>query len=180
MDANNAFELATGVPREELVGTDFSDYFTEPGKAKEGYLHVFKDGLVKDYPLAICNKNGRVNDVLYNATVYQNPEGYVQGVLAVARDVTQRKKDEHRIHQQAELLDNAHDAITLRDLDNRLIYCNKGNERLYGWKAEEILGKIAHEVFFLEPSLQPLEALKIVKEQGEWSGEMHVQCSFFR
>ncbi|HME54076.1 MAG TPA: PAS domain S-box protein [Candidatus Lokiarchaeia archaeon] len=173
MDANKATEMVTGISREDLIDTDFSDYFTEPEKAKEGYLQVFNDGFVKDYPLAICHKDGKVIDVLYNATVYQNMEGEIQGVFADARDVTQHKKDELKIRQQAELLDNAHDAISLRDLDNRLIYCNKGNERLYGWKSEEIVGRIAHEVFFKEPSPQPLEALQMVKEKGEWSGEMH-------
>jgi PAS domain S-box-containing protein len=172
-DANVAAEKVTGYTRNELIGSDFSDYFTEPEKARQGYLRAFNEGFVKDYPLAIRDKFGNITDVLYNATTFTNEAGEIQGVFADARDVTQQKKDEHRIRQQAELLDDAHDAITLRDLDNRLLYCNKGNERLYGWKSEEIVGKIAHEVFFKEASQQPLDALKAVKERGEWSGEMH-------
>ncbi len=83
---------ATGVPREQLVGTDFSDYFTEPEKAREGYQRVFSQGFVKDYPLAILHTTGRVMDVLYNAAVYRDDKGNVLGVFAAARDVTERKQ----------------------------------------------------------------------------------------
>ena len=78
--------LATGVARERLIGTDFSDYFTEPGKAREGYRRVFAEGFVRDYPLAIRHASGRVTDVLYNATVYRNEAGDVQGVSALRQD----------------------------------------------------------------------------------------------
>src|SRR5450631_3618468 len=50
-DVNEASVQATGVPREQLIGTDFSDYFTEPKKARIGYQKVFSEGLVRDYPL---------------------------------------------------------------------------------------------------------------------------------
>src|SRR5216684_2573595 len=63
-DVNEASVQATGVPRERLIGTDFSDYFTEPDKAREGYQRVFSEGLVREYPLAIRHTSGRIMDVL--------------------------------------------------------------------------------------------------------------------
>ena len=90
-DVNKATELVTEANREELLGTDFSQYFTEPDKAERGYQEAFSKGFVKDYPLAIRGKSGRVTDVLYNATVYRNETGEIQGVFAAARDVTERK-----------------------------------------------------------------------------------------
>ena len=44
-DVNEATIKVTGLPREKLIGTDFSDYFTEPEKAREGYQQVFSQGL---------------------------------------------------------------------------------------------------------------------------------------
>jgi PAS domain S-box-containing protein len=79
-DVNAASVQVTGVEREQLIGADFSDYFTEPGKAREGYQRVFAEGFVTDYPLTIRHKNGRFNDVLYNASVYKNDRGEVLGV----------------------------------------------------------------------------------------------------
>ncbi len=102
-DVNSASVEATGVPRERLIGTDFSSYFTEPEKAREGYLHVFSDGFVRDYPLALRHVSGRVTHVLYNASVYKDENGNVLGVFAAARDVTARKKDEARIQRLTQL-----------------------------------------------------------------------------
>ncbi len=62
-DVNEAAIKVTGVPREKLVGTDFSDYFTEPQKAREGYQQVFAKGFVTDCPLTIRHKHGQPDDV---------------------------------------------------------------------------------------------------------------------
>src|SRR6185503_5718997 len=91
-DVNEATVKVTGVPREKLVGTDFSDYFTEPQKARSGYLEVFETGFVTGYPLTIRHRDGRLTDVLYNASVYRGAAGNVLGVFAAARDVTLQKQ----------------------------------------------------------------------------------------
>src|SRR3972149_1266054 len=105
-DVNKATELVTGVSREQLIGSDFSDYFTEPEKAREGCQEVFTKGFVKDYPLAIRHTSGRVTEVLYNASVYKNEAGEVQGVFAAARDITELKRAEEQLrkaHQELEV-----------------------------------------------------------------------------
>ncbi|MGZ7027873.1 MAG: sensor histidine kinase [Terriglobales bacterium] len=93
-DVNQATEAVTGIPRERLIGSDFCDYFTEPQQARAGYKQVFAEGYVHDYPLAIRHVTGQITDVLYNATVFRNQAGEVQGVFAAARDVTERRKAE--------------------------------------------------------------------------------------
>jgi len=95
-DVNQATELVTGVPREQLIGTDFARYFTEPQKAEAGYQMVLAEGQVRDYPLTIRHTSGRTTEVLYHATVYRNEAGAVQGVFAAARDVTGLMEDERR------------------------------------------------------------------------------------
>jgi PAS domain S-box-containing protein len=97
-DLNEGLVSVTGVKRKKLIGTDFSDYFTDPKMAREGYLEAFLKGAVTDYPLTIQHKNGRLTDVLYNASVYKDVEGRVLGVFAAARDVTRHNlaEAEHR------------------------------------------------------------------------------------
>jgi PAS domain S-box-containing protein len=90
-DVNEASVNVTGIKRENLIGTDFSNYFTEPEKARVGYLQVFEKGFVADYPLTIKHTNGNLTDVLYNASVYKDINGNVLGVFATARDVTEQK-----------------------------------------------------------------------------------------
>ncbi len=63
-DVNKSTRSVTGFKRNELIGTDFSDYFTEPEKAKEGYERVFKEYLIRDYPLEIQHIDGHVTPVL--------------------------------------------------------------------------------------------------------------------
>ena len=96
-DVNSSTETATGYSRRELVGTNFSNYFTKPEKAQEGYKKVFKNGSVRDYPLEIQNKNGTSIPVLYNATTYKDESGNVIGVLAAARDITKLKQAEKEL-----------------------------------------------------------------------------------
>jgi PAS domain S-box-containing protein len=91
-DVNEATVQATGVPSRELIGSDFSDYFTDPEKARAGYRKVFEEGQVRDYPLTIRHRTGKRTDVLYNATIYRNPMGSVIGVFAAARDVMEKNQ----------------------------------------------------------------------------------------
>lgn len=102
-DVNEASIQVTGFTREQLIGTDFSDYFTEPEKAREGYQQVFSQGFVRDYSLAIRHVSGSVRDVLYNASVYKDDKGKVLGVFAAARDETERKRYEQSLQEASRM-----------------------------------------------------------------------------
>lgn len=140
-DVNKATEQATGVTREFLIGSDFSDYFTEPDKAREGYQQVFMEGYVRDYPLAIRHNSGKVIDVLYNAAVYRNEGGEIQGVFAAARDITERKLAEQSRILLASIIESSDDAIIGKKPDGTIISWNRGAERIYGYSADEVLGR---------------------------------------
>src|SRR6185503_1555187 len=105
-DVNEGSIKVTGVPREKLIGTDFSDYFTEPEQARAGYQQVFAKGSVTDYPLTIRHRDGHLTDVLYNASVYKDASGNVLGVFAAARDVTAQNRVIREFGETKNLLDN--------------------------------------------------------------------------
>ena len=90
MDINNASINVTGKTREQLIGSDFFDYFTDPDKAREGYKQVFLKGFVADYPLTITDD--KLTDVLFNGSVYKDEAGNVLGIVVVARDITDQKR----------------------------------------------------------------------------------------
>ncbi len=104
-DVNSAAEKVTGHLREELIGADFSDYFTDPEKARLGYQQVFKEGLVQDYELEVRHRDGSTTPVLYNASVYRDQGGEVVGVFAAARDITTRKRAEEEVRRLNEELE---------------------------------------------------------------------------
>ena len=104
---------------------------------------------------------------------FLNTEGKPYQYIAIRYDISERKLGEARILQQAALLDQAKDAILVRDLDQRIQYWNKGAETIYGWTAEEALGKNAHD-FLMTTPLARLEAAKqALLTHGQWSGEFH-------
>ena len=104
-DVNGATEQVTGFSRKDLIGTDFSDYFTEPEEARIGYQQVFANGEVRNYPLEIQHKDGHITPVLYNASVYEDENGEIIGVFAAARDITERKKAEEALKKAHENLE---------------------------------------------------------------------------
>ncbi|MFB3891917.1 MAG: ATP-binding protein [Phycisphaerae bacterium] len=104
-DVNAATEMATGRRRDELIGTDFSDYFTEPDKARAGYQQVFREGTVRDYALEVRHRDGHGTPVLYNAALYRDEAGKVVGIFAAARDVTELMKAQRALQEANENLE---------------------------------------------------------------------------
>lgn len=87
-DLNEASTKVTGESREDMIGTCFSQYFTEPEKALSSLKQAIENDFVKDHSLTIKHKNGLFTDVLYNASVYKDEEGKVLSIFAAVRDVT--------------------------------------------------------------------------------------------
>jgi len=94
-DINNASIDMTEVTREDLIGTDFFEYFTEPDKAREIYKQVFAEGFIADSPLTI--RDEKLTEVLFNGSVYKDEYGKVIGVVVVARDITDHKRIEKEL-----------------------------------------------------------------------------------
>ncbi|MGF1937497.1 MAG: PAS domain S-box protein [Nostoc sp. ChiQUE02] len=93
--------------------------------------------------------------------------------LALMRDITQQKQAEQKIREQAALLDVSTDAILVRNIHNQILFWNQGAERLYGWKAEEVVGKNVLQLLYKEISPQLEDAYLKVINTGEWRGELH-------
>jgi PAS domain S-box-containing protein len=113
-DVNQGSINVTGVRREELIGADFSRYFTEPDKARIIYQQVYSKGFVTDYPLTIQHADGRLTDVMYNASVYKDETEKILGVFAAARDVTALKRIEVELIKSKEQLE---EKVQLRTAD---------------------------------------------------------------
>jgi two-component system, cell cycle sensor histidine kinase and response regulator CckA len=90
---------------------------------------------------------------------------------AVMVDITERKRAEEKIQEQANLLELAHDAIFVRSLDEKIRYWNKGAEKLYDWTAEEAIDG-DFEKMGNEDRNSLRAAKKILLDEGSWSGEV--------
>lgn len=143
-DVNAATETATGRQRKELIGTDFSDYFTEPGRARSGYEQVFREGMVRDYALEIRRSDGHITPVLYNAVVYRDEAGGVMGVFAAARDMTERKRAEEAIQHAStynrRLIEASLDPLVTIGPEGTIQDVNAATESVTGRSRDELIG----------------------------------------
>jgi PAS domain S-box-containing protein len=170
-DINKATEEATGTSREKLVGNDFSDYFTEPEKARAGYLKVLREGLVIDYPLTIKHASGKTIDVLYNAAVYRNEAGQVQGVFAAARDITERKRAEEALSasevRYRRLFETAKDGIAILDAETGMIVdVNPFLIEMLGFSHEQLTGKAIWEIGLFKDIASSQDKFMELQRQG--------------
>ncbi len=143
-DVNITTEKVTGFSREELIGTDFSNYFTEPDKAEAGYQRAFSEGLVQNYPLELLHKNGHCTPVLYNAAVYHDDTGKIIGVFAAARDITERKQAEDEIHRistyNRSLIEASLDPLVTIDSNGKISDVNSATEHITGYPRDNLIG----------------------------------------
>ena len=146
-DVNEATAKVTGIERERLVGTDFSDYFTEPETAREGYRRVFAEGSVTDYPLTIRHRDGGLTDVLYNASVYRDAAGNVLGVFAAARDVTAQKQASQYARS---LIEASLDPLVTISVEGKITDVNEATAKVTGIERERLVGTDFSD-YFTEP-----------------------------
>jgi PAS domain S-box-containing protein len=106
-DANKQMEALTGCTRDELLGAQFRDYFTDPERAQAAVKLVLREKRITDYELTARDRNGKTTNVSYNATTFYDRDRVLQGVFAAARDVTERQLIQQALQKTNVELQNA-------------------------------------------------------------------------
>ena len=153
-DINNATVSVTGVAREQLIGSDFFEYFTEPEKAREGYQQVFENGFVTDYPLTI--RDHKLTDVLFNGSVYTDDRGNVLGIVVVARDVTEQKLESQYARS---LIEATLDPLVTIDLVGNITDVNEAMVKATDKPREKLIG-----TGFVSYFIETEKALKVYRD----------------
>ncbi len=169
---NQGAAKLVGKPVHEVLGKDDTSLFVPKDAAlvMEHDRKVITTGCAMTQE-EVLTASGITRTYLARKAPYLDSHGQIIGVIGISSDITQRKRAEEKLREQATLLDKAQDAILVRDLDQRVLYWNKSAERLYGWTAEEALGRTTREMLYQDAS-EMEKALQVVFDKGEWVGEL--------
>ncbi|MEW6753422.1 MAG: PAS domain S-box protein [Candidatus Latescibacterota bacterium] len=143
-DVNQQMAALTGHSREELIGSPFKGYFTDPKRAEEGVKRVLREGKVTNYELTASAKDGRQTVVSYNAVTFDDPQGNLQGVFAAARDITEQKKLEQQLREQQAynrgLIESSVDGLITVDPQGTITDVNDRMCQMTGYSRSELIG----------------------------------------
>ena len=150
-DVNRQMCMITGRSRQELVGTPFKTYFTDPKRAEDGIRRVLAEDRVTNYELTLRSLEGKETVVSYNATTFRSADGRLRGVFAAARDITAQKRLEEELRQTQNytrgLIEASVDALMTVDPDLRITDVNEQTVRVTGFAREELLGSLFPDYF---------------------------------
>jgi PAS domain S-box-containing protein len=155
-DMNEATVKITGVKREDLIGSDFFEYFTDPKMARDVYQKVFAEGSVADSPLTICHNQGKLTDVLFNGSVYKDNKGSVLGIVIVARDVTAQKL---LSNYSLSLIEASRDPLVTISIDGKITDMNEATVTITGLDRNHLTGSDFFDYF-----TKPHMAREVYKE----------------
>ncbi len=169
---NSNFAKLFGYSKEEIQNkmkwTEFAHQDDLPRMKEYHVLRRTSSGSApREYEFRLRHKSGALRHV--HMTIEMVPE--TKTSIASLIDITERKQAEEQLRQQAALLDIDPNAIMVRDMDDRIIFWNKGAEKLYEWTKEEMIGKRWSEIQYRDMKEEYAAAMKTVLERSEWHGE---------
>jgi len=168
---NHNAEVLYGYSSQEAVGKISHDLLktTHPIPLEE-FLKNLQDVGRWEGELIHTARDGRQIIVESRQVITQNRRRTAI-VLETSRDITERRRTEERVQQQAALINKARDAILVCDLNLRILFWNEAAERIYGWKAEEVLGKDLRDILYDGDDAEINAGLKILNEKDEWNSD---------
>ncbi len=171
---NRAYDAWTGLPHERLAGMHIRDVLSEKAYAEVlPYAEAALAGREANFERELEYPDGSRRYVSVSYIPDFDAAGSVRGFVAHVKDLTARRRRDESIRFQAHLLDTVEQAVIATDLEGRITFWNRHAERLYGWPADEAVGRNILEVTPAETSGEQAAEIMSRLAAGEaWSGEL--------
>ncbi|MBZ5521788.1 MAG: PAS domain S-box protein [Acidobacteriia bacterium] len=175
VSCNRNYAKLVGIDAKEIEGkTDF-EFFPKDlaDKYRADDKRIMESGkteeIEEEYVVTGTGERQMIQTV---KTPFRDAHGRIVGVLGIFRDITERKQAEEKLKEQAALLNLASDAIIVCGLDSKIRFWNRGAKDLYGWSAEEAIGKVSHDLLQTEFPVPLEQILAAIQQSDEWDGEL--------
>jgi diguanylate cyclase (GGDEF)-like protein/PAS domain S-box-containing protein len=150
---NRGAELLFGYSAAEITGRNIGVIVPPTLRHELRIGQEKKPGFeAREHESVRCAKDGRLIDVSISAAPIRDEAGGVDAVALIFRDITERKQTEQARDRLAAVAEGSNDAIIIRDAERRIVYWNDSAHRLYGYTADEVLGKDTG--FLVPPEMQ--------------------------
>ncbi|WP_431099063.1 PAS domain S-box protein [Polaromonas aquatica] len=175
--------IRTGLPQQSGdIGRAENHFYWQADAIKRGYQSAvclpLREGPTSFGVLCLYSAEAQHFSAEEVKLMQELADNLAFGILSL-RERLERQRSQERARQaavqlreQASLLDRAQDAIMVRNLDRTIRFWNKGAERLYGWTAEEVLGKTMEEFMYQDPRVLVDAMARTVANEGDWTGEL--------
>lgn len=177
VEANPALVRLAGYPtREAYLAAPTDALWAHPEDRLRWQALMERDGGVRDFEYLHRRPDGSVFWVRDTARTLYDESGRVTGYEGVVEDVTERKAAEERIRFQAAVLAGMRESVTASDLTGSITYWNQASEEMFGWRAEEVMGKNVLDVC-PAPGFRERAAAIVsgIPAGAGYSGEFHAQ-----
>jgi PAS domain S-box-containing protein len=171
---NAAATRLFGYEPDEIIGQSVLRLFPPELVHEEAEIigRLSRGERVEHYETTRVRKDGTPIEVSLSVSPIRDRTGTIIGAAKIARDITERRRNEARLREQADLLDLAQDAIVVRDADDRITFWNAAAERTYGWSRAEVGGRAVHELLQSEFPEDREQIQRTLHEKGQWTGDL--------
>ena len=175
---NQSAQRIFGYKPKEIIGKSILTLIPKERQSEETEIlrKIRRGESIDHYETIRRRKDGKLIEVSLTISPIRDAEGEVIGVSKIARDITKRKIEERRLAEQARLLDLTNDSIFICDVGDRITFWNRGAKELYGYSAEEALGRVANELLCTEFPQSIEHIRKKLEREDRWSGELVHRC----
>ena len=167
------FEEATGYLQEDVIGHPFTEIIAP--EYRESTVERFRRGLSGEtialYEVELLLKTGKRLPIELSVTTLLNSDGQPVGRLAVARDISERKKTEEKLRLFSHSVDSSIDGMAMGDLEGRITYVNETFTKMFGYSREELIGAEIASIYSADQIPKLKDALRTTMEEG-WTGEL--------